>query len=105
MCPPGFLGQAGCSSFELSSEVRLCSSSNKRESWSSKHGQRSRIHITAAKGPPKQGRGYNAKKAAAEGIQRRMRGRDGDLDGWTMVRPEILKHNLFFSVDNVFGLR
>lgn len=47
------------------------------------------VQVRAAKGPPKQGRGYNSKKAAAEGIRKIMRGResDGASDGWTEVRP------------------
>lgn len=46
-----------------------------------------RMQIRAGKGPPKQGRGYNSKKAAADGIRKIMRGReaDGAADGWTQV--------------------
>lgn len=46
-----------------------------------------RVQIRAGKGPPKQGRGYNSKKAAADGIRKIMRGReaDGASDGWTQV--------------------
>lgn len=45
------------------------------------------MQIRAGKGPPKQGRGYNSKKAAADGIRKIMRGReaDGASDGWTQV--------------------
>lgn len=45
------------------------------------------LQVRAAKGPPKQGRGYSSKKAAADGIRKIMRGREADnaFDGWTQV--------------------
>ena len=82
------IGQTGCSSTrELTSEAhRLCSSVAKSSAVG--HGSeklnKGALQIRAAKGPPKQGRGSNSKKAAAEGIRQRMRG-DTDLEGWTQV--------------------
>lgn len=38
--------------------------------------------------PPKQGRGYNSKKASAQGVQKRMSNRDLDQEGWVQVRIE-----------------
>ncbi|OAE19830.1 hypothetical protein AXG93_291s1110 [Marchantia polymorpha subsp. ruderalis] len=35
--------------------------------------------------PPKQGRGYNSKKASAQGVQKRMSNRDLDQEGWVQV--------------------
>jgi len=50
----------------------------------------------AGKGPPKEGQGYNSKKAVADGIRKIMRGReaDGASDGWTQVSTGLLA---FFS--------
>lgn len=49
------------------------------------------VLVRAGKGPPKQGRGYNSKKAAAEGIKKIMRERESDSssDGWVQVRVTV----------------
>jgi hypothetical protein len=57
------------------------------------------VQIRARNVPPKQGRGSNAKKAAAQGIQRRMRGQDSDLDaGWTQVSLNFFSFFSFFPL-------
>ncbi|KAI5056634.1 hypothetical protein GOP47_0028452 [Adiantum capillus-veneris] len=35
--------------------------------------------------PPEQGRGKNARKASYQGLQRAMKGKDADMEGWTEV--------------------
>ncbi|KAL3684844.1 hypothetical protein R1sor_002866 [Riccia sorocarpa] len=48
----------------------------------------SQLQVWAAGGksmPPRQGRGYNSRKAAAEGIRKRMSNRDLDQAGWVQV--------------------
>lgn len=80
--------QAGCSSStqELTSySHRACQSALGSGIYTNRE---CTVQVRAGKGPPKQGRGYNSKKAAADGIRKIMRGRDPDnaVDGWTQVR-------------------
>ncbi|KAG0565082.1 hypothetical protein M758_8G158300 [Ceratodon purpureus] len=79
--------QAGCSSStqELTCySHRACQSSLGSGIYTNRE---CGVQVRAGKGPPKQGRGYNSKKAAADGIRKIMRGRDADnaFDGWTQV--------------------
>jgi len=87
------LEQAGCSS----SMQEFATYSHRSTLGDGVHKNRERrVQIRAGKGPPKQGRGYNSKKAAADGIRKIMRGReaDGAADGWTQVSTGLLA---FFS--------
>ncbi|CAM6115715.1 unnamed protein product [Calypogeia fissa] len=53
-------------------------------SWHGEKMQRLRI-CAMAKGPPKQGRGYEAIKASVGGVRKRMSNRELDQDGWVQV--------------------
>lgn len=53
----------------------------------SRHGEeKQRLGICAmARGPPKQGRGYDSRKASIGGVRRRMSNKELDQDGWVQV--------------------
>nr|PNR33890.1 hypothetical protein PHYPA_023706 [Physcomitrium patens] len=80
-----------------SSSQAGCSSTTQDLAWfpqrlgnGSQTSSKRTVLVRAGKGPPKQGRGYNSKKAAAEGIKKIMRERESDSssDGWVQVLTE-----------------
>ncbi|CAK9198925.1 unnamed protein product [Sphagnum troendelagicum] len=78
--------QVGSCSTTRGSSPALHSSASKSSRLGNQRDKGLLVQIRARNVPPKQGRGSNAKKAAAQGVQRRMRGQDSDLDaGWTQV--------------------
>jgi hypothetical protein len=78
--------QVGSCSTTRGSSPALHSSASKSSRLGNQRDKGLLVQIRARNLPPKQGRGSNAKKAAAQGVQRRMRGQDSDLDaGWTQV--------------------
>jgi hypothetical protein len=78
--------QVGSCSTTRGTSPALHSSASKSSRLGNQRDKGLLVQIRARNVPPKQGRGSNAKKAAAQGVQRRMRGQDSDLDaGWTQV--------------------